>query len=161
LLEGKKEKKMPKCYGLDFRKKILETYLNKEGSYQTIADRFKVSLNTVKRIVYRYRETNQVITYVHRSGRRELIDDSGKETLKKLIKEKPDLTLREIQKKYKAAHGVQPVLSVFHRVLKLLKLPYKKKSLFAQQQLREDIKKKRRISRMDGRIQSGGYHGIR
>lgn len=133
---------MPKCYSTDFRKKILETYLNKEGSYQSIAERFKVSLNTVKRIVYRYYKTGQVITYKHRSGRRELIDETGKETLKKLIKEKPDLTLRELQKQYKAIHGIEPVLAVFHRVLKLLKLSYKKKSLFAQQQLREDIKKK-------------------
>jgi len=133
---------MPKYYGIDLRKKILETHLNKEGNYQAIAERFKVSLNTVKRIVYRYRETQQVQTYTHRAGRRELIDESGKETLKKLIKDKGDLTLRELQKQYEAIHGIKPVLAVFHRVLKLLKLTYKKKSLFAQQQLREDIKKK-------------------
>lgn len=133
---------MPKCYGIDFRKKVLETYLEESESLQTIANRFRVSLSTVKRIVYRYRETGQVITYLHRVGRRELIDKLGKETLKNLIKETPDLTLHELQKQYKAIHGVQPVLAVFHRVLKLLKLPYKKKSLFAQQQLREDIKKR-------------------
>lgn len=152
---------MPKCYGIDFRKKILETHLNKEGSFQSIAIRFKVSLNTVKRIVYRYRETKQVITYLHRAGRRSLIDESGKETLKKLIKEKPDLTLRELQKQYTAIHGIEPVLAVFHRVLKLLKLPYKKKSLFAQQQLREDIKKKRRIYGMDKRMPSRRSHRAR
>lgn len=136
---------MPKCYGKDLREKIRETYENKEGSFKKVAERFKVSLNTVKRIIYRYRETGTVATYLHRVGRREMIDESGRETLRKLIKESPDMTLREIQKAYEKHHGVKPVLGVFHRVLKELKLPYKKKSLFAQQQLREDIKKKRRF----------------
>lgn len=142
---------MPKCYGADLRKKILETYENKEGSYKKVAYRFKVSLNTVKRIIYRYRKTGKLETYLNRVGRRALIDESGKKTLRKLIKESPDMTLREIQKAYKKHHGIKPVLAVFHRVLKELKLPYKKKSLFAQQQLREDIKKKRRLYRVDGK----------
>lgn len=140
---------MPKCYGKDLRQKILETYENKEGSFKKVAERFKVNLNTVKRIVYRYRETGKVETYLHRVGRRGLIDESGKETLKRLIKKSPDMTLNEIQKAYKERHGVKPVLSVFHRILKELKLPYKKKSLFAKQQLHEDIKKKGRFCRVD------------
>jgi transposase len=111
--------------------------------------RFKVSVSTVKRIVYRYRETGKVETYLHRVGCRGLIAETGRETLRKLIKECPDMTLREIQEAYKKHHGVKPVLAVFHRVLKELKLPYKKKSLFAQQQLREDIKKKRRFYPVD------------
>lgn len=152
---------MPKCYGIDFRKKILDMYLEQSDSLQTIANRFRVSLSTVKRIVYRYRETGEVVTYLHRVGRRELIDELGKETLKKLIKETPDLTLRELQQHYKAIHHIEPVLAVFHRVLKLLKLPYKKKSLFAQQQLREDIKKKRRIYSVDGKIRTRRPHRIR
>lgn len=60
-----------------------------------------------------------------------MIDTSGRETLRKLIKESPDMTLRELQKAYEKYHGVKPILGVFHRVLKELKLPYKKKSLFA------------------------------
>ncbi len=145
---------MPKCYGKDLREKILETYKNKEGSFKKVAERFKVSLNTVKRIVYRYRKTGKIETYLHRAGRRELIDETGRQTLRELIKVCPDMTLREIQKIYEERHGVKPVLAVFHRVLKELKLPYKKKSLFAQQQLREDIKKKRRICQMDERLSS-------
>lgn len=143
--------KMPTCYGKDLRQKIVETYENKEGSYKKVAERFKVSLNTVKRVVYRYRKTGKVETYLHRAGRRGLIDESGRETLQKLIKEHADITLREIQQAYEKRHGVKPVLSVFHRVLKELKLPYKKKSLFSEQQLREDIKKKRRFCRVDER----------
>ena len=133
---------MPKAYSLDFRRKVLEAYLNKEGSLPTLAKRFKISLSTVKRIVWRYRETGEVKLYLYRSGRHELIDDAGKDTLRKLLETTPDMTLSEVQTAYHAAHGIKPVLAVFHRVLKELGYRYKKKSHFSEQQTREDIKKK-------------------
>jgi transposase len=127
---------------MDFREKILEAHLNKEGSLPQLSKRFKVSLSTVKRIVHRHRTTGNIELYLYRAGRHELIDLSGKETLKQILKETPDLTLTEIQKKYYEAHQVKPVISVFHRVLKEMKYSYKKKSHFSQQQLRDDVKKK-------------------
>ncbi len=133
---------MPKSYDVKFREKILEAYLEKEGSIPAIAKRFKVSESTVKRIARRHRETGSLELYIYNAGRHELIDDAGKATLKKLLKITPDLTLRELQEKYVAIHQVKPVLTVFHNVLKKMKLTYKKKSKFAEQQLREDIKKK-------------------
>lgn len=137
---------MPKAYGIDFRKKILEAYRNKEGSILEIAKRFKVSESTVKRIAQRYRETGNVVLYLHHAGRHELIDEAGRRTLEKILAEGSDLTLSEIQEKYYQLHGVKPVIGVFHRVLKGMKLTYKKKSHFAQQQLREDVKKKEKSS---------------
>lgn len=137
---------MPKAYGIDFRKKILEAYLNKEGSIPELAQRFKVSMSTVKRIAKRYRETGEVKLYLHNVGRHELIDEAGKETLRVLLTKTPDLTLSEIQEAYYKQHGIKPVLAVFHRVLKNLTFSYKKKSHFAEQQQREDIKKKEKTS---------------
>jgi transposase len=133
---------MPKNYDEVFRKKILEAYLQKEGSLRELAYRFKVSTSTVKRIARRYKETGTVEVYIYNAGRHELIDAQGKETLKKILTKTPDLTLREIQEKYEAIHQIKPVLTVFHNTLKKLKITYKKKSKFAQQQLREDVKKK-------------------
>ena len=134
---------MPKAYGIDFRRKILEAYINKEGSISELSERFKISKSTVKRIAQRYRNTGEVTLYLHRVGRHELIDDKGKETLKKLVSQSPDLTLSEIQEKYEQIHGIKPVLAVFHRVLKKMTYSYKKKSHFAEQQLTEENKKKR------------------
>lgn len=135
---------MPKAYGIDFRKKILEAYLNKEDSIPNLAKRFKVSASTIKRIAQRYRETGEVKLYLHNVGRHELIDEAGKKTLESLLLSQPDLTLSEIQEAYYKRHKIKPVLAVFHRVLKNLNYSYKKKSHYAQQQLREDIKKKER-----------------
>lgn len=133
---------MPKAYGIDFREKILEAYLNKEGSIAELAKRFKVSASTVKRISRRYRETGEVCLYMHHAGRHELIDAAGEKTLKEWITGKPDLTLLELQAKYYKQRGIKPVLSVFSRVLRKIKLNYKKKSPFAQQQETNEVKKK-------------------
>jgi len=133
---------MPKAYSVDLRKKVLETYLKKEGSIVVIAARFKISESTVKRIARQHRELGEIKLFLHNAGRYELIDETGKETLKKFISESPDMTLSEMQEKYFTVYGIKPVLAVFHRVLKQLKLNYKKKSHFSEQTLREDIKKK-------------------
>ena len=144
---------MPKSYDVKFREKILEAYLEKEGSILEIAHRFKISESTVKRIARRYKETGKLELYIYNAGRHELIDTAGKITLQKLLKTTPDITLRELQEKYEAIHNVRPVLTVFHNVLKKMKITYKKKSKFAQQQLREDVKKKRRICSVDAKNQ--------
>lgn len=133
---------MPKVYGTDFRSKVLEAYLNKEGSISELALRFKISASTVKRIARRYRETGKVVLYLHNSGRHELIDDVGKRTIVQLLNNKPDLTLHELQMEYSKIHKIKPVITVFHNVLKTLNFRRKKKSAFAQQQLRDDVKKK-------------------
>jgi transposase len=137
------EVKMPKAYSIDFREKVLQTYLNKEDSISNIAVRFKMSESTVKRIARQHRETGEIKLFLHHAGRHELIDEAGKETLKKLLAQQGDMTLAEIQENYFKVHGIKPVLAVFHRVLKKMKMNYKKKSHFAQQQLSEEIKKKR------------------
>jgi transposase len=133
---------MPKAYGIDLRKKILESYLCKEGSLNELASRYKVSISTIKRISQRYRNTGDVQLYLHNVGRHELINDDGKEALIKILEESPDLTLKEIQEKFAALYGISPVIAVFHRVLKNLNFKHKKKSNYASQRDREDVKKK-------------------
>jgi transposase len=115
----------------------------------------------VKRIVKRDRETGTVEGDLHRVGRRALIDGAGEATLRDVMAEKPDATLRERQSHDNAIHGIQPVLAVFHRVLKSLKLTYKKQSLFAAQQLREDVKKKRSMYCLDENLYARRPHCIR
>lgn len=57
---------MPKAYSIDFREKVLDAYLNHEGSNREIAKRFKISISTVKRIGQRYRNTGKIELYIHR-----------------------------------------------------------------------------------------------
>ena len=133
---------MPKAYGMDLREKILASYLGKEGSLEKLALRYKVSISTVKRIAQRYKNTGEIKLYLHNAGRHELINEEGKEALIKIVENNPDLTLKEIQEKFASLYGITPVIAVFHRVLKNLNFKYKKKSNYASQRDREDIKKK-------------------
>jgi transposase len=133
---------MPKAYGIDFRKKILDAYLNKEGSIPEIAKRFKICESTVKRIARRHRETGEITLYLHHAGRHNLITEEGKKTLEEFLSESPDLSLKDLQKKFHERHGIKPVLTVFHNMLKKMNFSYKKKSHFASQRLRDDVKKK-------------------
>lgn len=135
---------MPKAYGVDFRKKILEAYLNKENTIADLAKRFKISESTVKRIANRYRATGEVTLYLHRVGRHELIDEAGKKIIEEIITQQQDITLREIQTEYsKRCNGIKPVLGVFHRVLKKMQCKHKKKSVYAKQQEEDVIKKEK------------------
>ena len=88
---------MPKAYSIDFRGKILDAYLKQEGSNQKIAERFKISISTVKRIGQRYRNTGKVELYINRVGRKLKITDKAKSIIKQTISTKPDASLEEIR----------------------------------------------------------------
>ncbi len=136
---------MPKSYSLDLRERVLESYEKKEGTNAEIAKRYKMSLSTVKRIVQRYKTTGAIKLYIHHAGRRPILDESGCLALEKLVSENPDSTLSELSKAYKKRYKIKLGLSLLCRVLQKLNLRYKKKSLYASQRDREDVKKKRRF----------------
>lgn len=133
---------MPKSYSQDLRERVLEAYLKKEGTNGEIAQRFKLSLSTVKRIAQRYKATGKIELYIHHAGRRPVLDEKGCEALKKLVELKPDSTLQELSRSYAEQYDIQLGLSLICRMLQKLNLRYKKKSLYAAERDREDIKKK-------------------
>ena len=133
---------MAKSYSMDLRHKILETYLEKEGTNQEIAKRFKISISTVKRIGQRFRETGKVELYMNRSGRRAKLDDKGLTFLEQLVQKEKDLTLNEIRLKLFKRFHTELTIQAIHYILKDMKLNHKKKSYYASQRDREDIKKK-------------------
>jgi transposase len=51
---------MPAPYSVDLRQRVINSYKAKEGSKQELAERFKVSLSFVQRLIRRYQETGGV-----------------------------------------------------------------------------------------------------
>ena len=45
-----------KAYSLDLRQKIVEAYLNKQGSMQQLAERFNVARSFVQKLIKRYQD---------------------------------------------------------------------------------------------------------
>lgn len=133
---------MPISYSIDFRKKILDAYNNREGTNQDIANRFKISISTVKRIGKRFKETGKVETYLNRSGRKMKISENIINKLLLKIKDDPNLTLKEMQKILANKLGVNVTIPTIYMSIKNKDVRYKKKSHYASQRDRDDVKKK-------------------
>ena len=132
---------MPKAYLIDFREKILDAYLNQEGSNQEIAERFKISISTVKRIGQRYRNTGKIELYINRVGRKPKITDQAKDLIKQTISVKPDVSLEEVREILEKNCKIYVTIQAIHYFLQSLKISYKKKSLYACQRDTDEVKK--------------------
>ena len=133
---------MPQAYSLDLREKAVSAYENGEGTQEEIAMRFSIGLRTLQEWLTLKEATGSVEAkeYIYR-GRRPVIGENGSEFIKKIIQEKPDTLISEIQSSYKKKFKVEVAQSMVSRALKKLNLRRKKKSIYAQEQEREDIKK--------------------
>ena len=108
---------------LDLRERILHSYDNKEGTRQQIADRYRVSLGMVKKLLQQRRRTGDIRPRHQYSGRKPVIVAVHTRQIRTLLKNKPDMTLNELR----AALGLECSLPALHYVLDKMGLTYKKR----------------------------------
>lgn len=135
---------MAKPYSLDLRTKIVIAYKNKEGSQTEIAERFNVGLATVGRYWREYCRKGIVKLTVHRHGPLPELSGNKLEKVKQLVIKHADATLDELCKYYNRNRKIKVGRSMMWRACKRLGFNVKKKSLYAQECDREDIKKRDR-----------------
>ena len=116
-----------KTLSMDLRERILTTYDKEGGTREQVAKRFRVSLGMVKKLLQQRRHTGEIGPRYHRCGRKPLILGSQREQLRVLLKQKPDMTLKEMREKL----ALDCTLPAIHYVLKDMGLTYKKR-LFTQ-----------------------------
>src|SRR5919106_3930839 len=122
---------MPAPYSLDLRQKVVEAYVNKEGSIRKLAERFKISKNAVSSA--RFRDTGKV-----HPKRREVpgnpakIDEERAQYLAEVLQREPDLTLNELCQRFEAHFGHSMSTSAMDRGLKKHKITRKKNFLRSQ-----------------------------
>jgi len=133
-------------YSLDLRKKVVERYKAGGISQSKLAILFGIGENTVKRYLKLSREKGNLSPSIEGKGRPGIIDVAGFETIKRLVKENPSITLKELSTHYYKAHRRHVGRSVLSRACQKLKLFRKKLSMYAAEGNRDDIKKKRRLS---------------
>ena len=115
------------AYSEDFRQKIVETYMNGEGTVRGIAERFKVGKDTVRRYLKLYREKNSLEKKPHGGGRQSILSqDDGYEKLRQLVEENNTLYDREYCGLLKERYGIQLGKSSLNRALQKLALSKKK-----------------------------------
>ena len=120
---------MPIAYSTDLRTRIIDAWEAKEGSQRQLADRFKVSLSFVQRVLRRYRQTGE--RQAKRLGATLSPTVSGLllETVKALVAEQPDALLQELCDRLKERTGVKVSVPTMHRAVEGLRLRRKKNTV--------------------------------
>ncbi len=127
---------MAKAYSVDWRKKVINAWLEKEGSQRQIGQRFKVSSSFIRDLVRQYKETGDIIPKKQggdhevarqRRDRRSKLKAKDLEVLKEIVIKQNDIYLREIQAYLLESRGIEVSLASLSNTLKKLKLNRKKK----------------------------------
>lgn len=90
---------MPKAYSDDLRRRIVQCCDEGQQNHEEIAQRFRVSVRYIGKILQQKRRTGRAERLPHRPGRKPKFTPPIRERLRGWLKSQPDLTLRELQKK--------------------------------------------------------------
>ena len=114
---------MKRPISLDLRQRIVASYDQNEGTREEIAQRFRVSLGMVKKLLQQRRHTGDIACRYHRCGRRPKIVALHRQKLRLLLSRKPDLTLQELRR----AAQLDCTIQAIHYALEGMGLTYKKR----------------------------------
>jgi transposase len=108
---------------LDLRERILGAYDEGKATREQVAGRFRVSLGMVKKLLQQRRHSGDIRARHHLAGRKPLIVAEHREEMDRLLKEKPDMSLKELRE----ALGVKCSLQAIHVVLVKMEMTLKKR----------------------------------
>lgn len=108
---------------LDLRKRIIAACDKNNATRGEIAERFGVSLGMVKKLLQQRRTTGSIESRHHLAGRKKLITEKHRATLRKLLQRKPDMTLAALRE----ALDLDCSLPAIHYVLRDMGLRTPKK----------------------------------
>ena len=114
---------MKQALSLDLRERIVAAYDGEEGTKAEVAQRFKVSLGMVKKLLAQRSRTGDLRARYRYCGRKAKLQPEQGARLKALVQQEPDLTLAEI----KARLELSCTIGAIHWVLARLGLTYKKR----------------------------------
>ncbi len=110
---------------IDLRERVVAAYDAREGTRQQIADRFKVSLGLVKKLLAQRRNLGTIEPQYQNVGRKPAFDDENLKQLDKFLQKHADATLTEIQEHF--SYNISCSLQAIANAIKRLDWRYKKK----------------------------------
>lgn len=133
---------MPAPYSLDLRRRAVSACEEGEGTQLEIAQQFGIGLRTLKEWILLKKETGNVQPkkHIHR-GQLPVIGGKGLLFIKRIIENKPDILISDIQELYAKKFKIEVSQSMVSRALNKLNFRRKKKSAYALEQDRDDVKK--------------------
>lgn len=127
----------------DLRERIVAAVDNHEGSRRQLALRFRVNVSCITRLLQLRRQTGSLDPRPHGGGQAPALDQEGLERLRRLVREHPDATLRQLRQRL----GVDGSIMIVWRALRKLGITRKKKTLRADERDRPDVERGRRSFR--------------
>ena len=127
-------------YSMDLRERIAAAIDRGEGSQREIAQRFRVSLSFIVRLLERRREAGTLAPKPHGGGPRPALSCRDQQRLLRLVQNQNDATLKQLKER----GGFSCTLTTIWKNLRRLGLTYKKKTLHPEESSRPDVQKKRR-----------------
>jgi transposase len=118
---------MPAPLSSDLRERVLQAYQETEESFSAIARRFKISDDSVRRYVAKFKERGIVEPEPHGGGMPAVIGFDQVDKLASVLAVKPDATLDQMVVTYKKMHGQEVTRTAMHRALVRFGISSKKK----------------------------------
>ena len=115
-----------KAYSLDLRQKIVDTYLEGGISQRQLAERFKVALSFVEKLLKQYRETGSVASKIRIQQTPPKLNEQQLNILPKIVEANNDATLAEIRVMLSEKTGVLIGRSTVDRMLNRMEFTVKK-----------------------------------
>ncbi len=112
-----------KTLSLDLRQRVVAAYDMGKATRQAVADRFRVSLGMVKKLLQQRKRTGDLRARHRFSGRKPLILEMHRRQMRQWLGKQPDLTLAELRH----ALGLGCTLPAIHYALVRMNLTYKKR----------------------------------
>jgi transposase len=116
-----------KAYSIDLRQKIIDTYQAGDISQRQLAERFRVALSFIEKLLKQYRETGSITPKTRTEQTPTKLNSDQLTKLEELVIANNDATLAELREKLKEATGVLIGRSTVDRMLQKLNLTHKKK----------------------------------
>ena len=132
---------MPAPYGLDLRKRIIDTIEEGKQSLPEIAKRFLVSYDFVYHLWKRYQQTGNLEAKKVGGRTPPKVDQAGEAKLKEWLEKQPDMTLLALCDKYRQEVGITLSKSSMDRALKRAGISFKKKVPTIQENTAKKIAK--------------------
>ena len=108
---------------LDLRERILEAYDEGGATRDQVANRFRVSLGMVKKLLQQRRHIGDIRSRHHLAGRKPLVLAGHRQEMERLLKAKPDMTLKELR----LETGLKCSLQAIHVALAKMEMTLKKR----------------------------------
>lgn len=136
---------MPFSYPVEMREKAVEAYLEGKGVQAEIADIFGISVSSLRRYLIGHERDGDLAPKPH-PGRPPSLEEEDLQWLKVRVEAKPDIELKELCTLLSQQRGKVVSVPTTCRACQHLDLRRKKKSYYAAEQDRDEVKKSARIT---------------